>query len=113
MKNVVMHLKKDPFEKVKSGSKVVELRLYDDKRKALNVGDTITFVLLNDETKKIKCEIVNLLVYDNFEELFADYDPVELGYNEGEKSNAKDMEKFYSRKEQEENQVVAIEFEII
>ena len=38
-----MRLKKEPFEKICAKKKTVELRLLDEKRKKVNVGDTIEF----------------------------------------------------------------------
>lgn len=38
-----MKLLEDPFEQIKSGAKTVEIRLFDEKRKVLRVGDIIEF----------------------------------------------------------------------
>ena len=38
-----MNLNNEPFELIKSGSKTIELRLNDEKRRLLNVGDEILF----------------------------------------------------------------------
>lgn len=38
-----MNLAPSPFEMIKSGEKTIELRLYDEKRRAVGVGDTIEF----------------------------------------------------------------------
>ena len=35
-----MKLHESPFKKIKSGKKTVELRLYDDKRRKINIGDS-------------------------------------------------------------------------
>ena len=43
-----MKLNPSPFEKIRTGSKTIELRLYDEKRRAISVGDTITFVNTED-----------------------------------------------------------------
>ena len=40
---VEMKLDKEPFEKIKSGEKTIELRLYDEKRRKIRVGDIIVF----------------------------------------------------------------------
>ena len=39
-----MRLNPKPFEKIASGRKTCELRLNDEKRKLISVGDTIIFV---------------------------------------------------------------------
>ena len=43
----VMKLKNDPFQKIKTGKKTVELRLYDNKRRQLDIGDDIIFTNLS------------------------------------------------------------------
>lgn len=40
-----------PFEKIANGTKTIELRLYDEKRQKLNVGDEIVFFIV----KEIHC----------------------------------------------------------
>ena len=49
-----MKLKRSPFEKIKDGSKTIELRLYDEKRQKVKIGDFIEFTCLDDATQKIK-----------------------------------------------------------
>ena len=36
-----MKLKEDPFERMKNGTKTIEFRLYDEKRRKIKVGDEI------------------------------------------------------------------------
>ena len=36
-----MKLNETPFEKMKSGTKTIEFRLYDEKRQKIKVGDQI------------------------------------------------------------------------
>ena len=38
-----MKLNNEPFNLIKNGTKTVELRLNDEKRKLLNIGDKIEF----------------------------------------------------------------------
>ena len=40
----IMKLHPRPFAKIKDGSKTIELRLYDEKRQRISVGDTLRFV---------------------------------------------------------------------
>ena len=44
-----MSLRPGPFEKIADGSKCYELRLHDEKRAQIAVGDTITFTCTEDE----------------------------------------------------------------
>ena len=38
-----MQLKPEPFAMIKDGTKTIELRLYDEKRRNIKVGDRIVF----------------------------------------------------------------------
>ena len=46
---ISMKLQPGPFEAIKNGTKTIEMRLWDEKRKHITVGDTIEFV--NDVRK--------------------------------------------------------------
>ena len=74
-----MRLHKGPFELIKNGSKTIELRLYDEKRQMINVGDTITFENRSDGDK-IKVKVIALHKYPNFEELYKHFNKVSMGY---------------------------------
>ena len=105
-----MHLKKEPFERIKSGEKTVEMRLFDEKRQKLHVGDKIVFTE-EESGEETTVTIKNLCVYKDFKELYAAYDKRLLGYGEGEEKNPEDMTEFYSKRSQKKYGVLAIEIE--
>ena len=107
-----MRLHNSPFELIKSGTKTIELRLDDEKRKLINIGDIIVFE--NRTTnEQIRVKVVNLHKYDSFEKLYKHFDKISLGYAKDEEANYKDMEKYYSSSEQEKYGVVGIEIKLI
>lgn len=103
-----MRLQNDPFIKVKNGTKTVELRLYDVKRKALKVGDQITFTNV-DNKEKIDVNIINLEKYQNFEELFSHYDKKSMGLEK--ETTPEYMEKYYTKDEIKKYGTLAITIE--
>lgn len=107
-----MRLNNVPFSLIKEGIKTVEMRLYDEKRKSIKVGDTITFInrLTNE---KVKTKVIYLHIYDSFETLYRDFDKISLGYKKDEECSYKDMEKYYSIEKQKEYGVLGIEIELI
>ena len=107
-----MHLDKEAFEKVKNGKKTVEMRLNDDKRRELKVGDTITFVSRNKD-EEIKCEVVDLLTFNNFEELYNKIPKEKLGYEEEDIASPADMNLYYSADRQRKYGVVGIEIKLL
>ena len=57
---------------MKDGTKRIELRLYDEKRSQIELGDGIEFAKSEDD--KLKAEVIGLLRYNSFKELFEDFD---------------------------------------
>ena len=103
-----MKLHNQPFEKIKNGTKTIELRLNDEKRQLLKIKDIIEFT--NRQTlEKILVEIEELHKYPSFEELYKHFDKISMGYNENESANPKDMEEYYSKEEQDKYGVVGIQ----
>ena len=107
-----MKLRDKPFKSIKAGTKTIELRLYDEKRKLLNAGDVIEFT--NIDTKEvIKVEILQLHRFNNFDDLYKHFNKVSMGYEENEVANPSDMEEYYSKEEQQEYGVVGIEIKLL
>ena len=52
-----MKLYQSPFDNISNGSKTIELRLNDEKRQKINVGDIIEFHNYNDDSKIIKTKV--------------------------------------------------------
>lgn len=107
-----MHLNDTPFNGIKEETKTIELRLNDEKRQMLRVKDFIE--ITNRVTlEKILVEIIDLHYYSNFEELYKHFNKMEMGYDENEVANPKDMELYYSKEEQEKYGVVGIEMKLV
>lgn len=64
-----MKLLEKPFNRMLDGSKEIEFRLYDDKRKEVQIGDTIEFSKLPDLIEKLNVEVIDLYQYPTFKEL--------------------------------------------
>lgn len=65
-----MKLKEDPFERMKNGTKTIEFRLYDEKRRKIKVGDEIEFFKLPKLQERILVRVKNLYRGDSFKILF-------------------------------------------
>ena len=64
-----MRLLPEPFEMISAGKKTVEIRLFDEKRRRLSVGDSIVF-RRTDGRDELAAEIVALHTAPDFGELF-------------------------------------------
>ena len=74
-----MSLDNDPFNSIKAGTKTIELRLNDEKRKLLKAKDLIEFTN-RDTLEKLLVEIEDLYKYSDFEELYRHFDKILMGY---------------------------------
>ncbi len=110
--NHYMNLYNEPFEMIKNGEKTIELRLYDEKRKKISVGDSIVFE--NNDTKEIlTARVLNLYIFESFEELYESLPVNKCGYRIGESANPSDMNIYYSKEKQSKYGVVGIEIKMI
>lgn len=111
----VMRLSPNPFSMIKSGQKTIELRLYDEKRQLISVGDSIRFVNTKDETDMLVAEVKALHIFKSFDELYMHLPLLQCGYTEGNVDRAlpSDMEQYYSKEEQNRYGVVGIEIGIL
>ncbi len=104
-----MRLNEEPFNKIKQGTKTIELRLYDKKRKAIKIGDTIQFTMRTDKHQKVNTIAHDLVIASNFEKLCA---KIDLGGLDCPHLSAKDivhsMTEFYTFEMQKKYGVVAI-----
>ena len=91
-----MNLQPKPFESIKSGRKIIEMRLNDEKRKGIKIGDVIMFIN-NENGEVMLVEVINLYPFKNFEELYAHFDKKDLGYLDDEKADPSDMEIYYPK----------------
>jgi ASC-1-like (ASCH) protein len=105
-----MRLHPTPFEMIKSGSKTVEVRLNDEKRQLMQIGDRIEFSLRPDLTEKFQAEIIGLDTFASFKDAYAAYPPNEYG---GEsKKEWELMYKYYSAEEEMKFGVLGIRLKI-
>ena len=113
MKHVIK-LHSAPFEMIRSGRKTIELRLYDEKRRCISIGDEIKFVSSSDSTISLNCRVIALHKFDSFEDLYDSLPLLQCGYTENNISSASpdDMNLYYSKEKQELYGVIGIEIEL-
>ena len=103
-----MNLWNDSFIAIKEGWKTIEMRLNDEKRSKIKIGDEIEFT--NVKTNELLiCKVTNLFKYKNFEELYNDHNKISIGYTENEIAKPDDMLMYYSKEDIEKYGVLGIE----
>lgn len=105
-----MKLCQEPFNSIANGSKTIELRLNDEKRQKIAVGDTIVFNCL-DNSDVISARVKALHKFKDFRELYSNLPLDECGYTQDELPTAHytDMNAYYSDEQIEKYGVLGIE----
>ena len=60
------------FQSIKEGKKKFEVRLNDEKRRKIKVGDTIEFIKIPEEDEILSVTVAQLKTYPSFLEMYED-----------------------------------------
>ena len=107
-----LNLWPNPFKMIKLGIKKIEMRLNDEKRSLIKVGDYIEFEN-KDTHEKLTCLVTNIYKYVNFEELYKHHDKSSLGYFENEEAKPSDMNVYYPQERIDHYGVLGIEINLM
>ncbi len=107
-----MKLAPEPFNNIASGKKVIESRLFDEKRKQIIIGDRIVFSENGKPENSITTVVMGLLCYQTFQELFADHDPALFG-EESRDFLLDQIKQFYSDEDEQKYGVIGVRFELL
>ena len=110
-----MKLHAQPFEMIKRGEKTIELRLLDEKRQRIRVGDLLVFICSDDKAQTLTAEVVALHPFPSFEALYQELPLDKCGYRADELATASpaDMDRYYSPEKQQRYGVVGIELKVL
>ena len=109
-----LKLQQKYYDFIKNGTKRIEIRLFDEKRQKIKIGDTIKFLKEDNQDESFEVKVIGLLRYNSFEDMFKDFDISVLS----DKSMTKDelisvLEKFYTKEKQEKYGVLGIRIELL
>ena len=108
---MIIHLDSDIFDLVNNGTKTIEGRVNDEKRRKLSIGDRLIFVNREDDNNIIESIVEDLVYFDNFEEMVEKFDIKYLYKESYTKNDYLDLiKRFYKDEEIKKNGVVAIIF---
>ncbi len=108
----ILKLQPKYFDYIENGTKRIELRLYDEKRQKINIGDTIIFQKEPELGITQKVKVIGLLRYDSFEDLMNDFDIKILADESMTKEELLGvLEEFYTPEKQKEYGVLGIRIE--
>ncbi len=106
-----LKLATEPFNAIISGNKTIESRLYDAKRQKIQIGDLIIFTNRDNSEQTVTAEVVGLLRYATFRDLFSHNNPRKFGGDNVEWLENQ-ISEFYSIEDQKIYGVIGIEFKV-
>lgn len=107
-----MKLKPFSFDKIKEGKKIIEVRLYDEKRQSIKIGDVIEFKREPEQIEIVKAEVVGLLNYKTFVDLYNDF-PVSYFGHPNKEDLIKSIYTFYTKEQEEKYTVLGIRIKLV
>jgi len=106
-----MKVDKLPLGKIINGTKKIEIRLFDHKRKKIKLWDEITFMQNDNLVNVQKVKVIWLLKYNSFKELFDNH--LELFGWDTKKILIEEIYNFYSKEKEKQYWVLWIHIELI
>ena len=110
MKYHSMRLNPEPYSRIISGTKKSELRINDEKRQQIEVGDIIEFTNRENDQQKMSVEVTYLNTYPNFASM---YEGVKQDYPSWEQEPfVRSMYQYYTPEEETKYGTVEIGFRL-
>ena len=103
-----MKVKEKYYKLLKSGIKTIELRLFDEKRRNIRIGDKIIFSNFDDDADTFTAQVIKLYRADDFAALGCQIPVRKAGFDSSEEL-VRVMQKFYSPEDQKKYGVLGIE----
>lgn len=108
-----MKLQEKYYDYILNGTKIIEIRLNDEKRSLIKIGDIITFYKMPELKESFIAKVIDLIKYNSFDDLFNEYDIDILADKSMTKKELKDeLEKFYTKDKQNKYGVLAIKIKL-
>jgi ASC-1-like (ASCH) protein len=102
-----MKLQPESFAAVVSGTKIIESRLYDEKRQKIQLGDRILFRNMENMDEAVMTQVEGLLRYKTFSAMFHDFPSSSFG-GDSKEVLEKQIYNFYSREDEAKYGVLGI-----
>ena len=109
-----MKLQSKYYDFILNGTKRIEIRLFDEKRQQIKLGDIIRFSKESSLSDSFEVRVVGLLRYSSFEDMLNDFDISVLADKSISREELIDvLEQFYSKDKQKEYGVLGIRIELL
>ncbi len=107
-----MRVKEPYYTLLKSGTKTIELRLFDEKRQQIHVGDIIQFSNAGNAVDTFQARVTHLHHAPDFQTLCAHINPEQAGFKTVQELLSA-VSEFYSPDDQKQFGIIGIEIALI
>ena len=108
-----MKLQPEYYNFILNGTKRIEIRLFDEKRQQIKIGDTIKILKEPELNESFNAKVIGLLRYNTFEDMFKDFDISVLSDSSMTKEELiAVLEQFYTKEKQKQYGVLGIRIEL-
>lgn len=108
----IMNVQTKYYNLLKAGRKTVELRLFDEKRQKIKIGDEILFSDSSNSNDNFKAVVLKLHQAETFDALCQIISPQQAGFSTKEDLTSA-LEEFYTPSAQKQFGVIGIEIKKI
>ena len=110
-----MKLNDEPFQKIRDGKKTIELRLFDENRRKLELGDHIIFSKVGNPDEVVAAKVNALYRSKSFRELFEDISIEKCGNSKDVsiETMVNSIRKYYSEEDENHYGVLGIKIELV
>jgi len=110
-----MKLFKEPFFRIKEKRKIIEVRLFDEKRRKVVIGDKIEFSLIDNPEEKIIVKVKGLSRFKSFKDLYSSFHYSLFGHPHGTtlEEQLEDIFECYTKEDEEKYGCLAIHIQLV
>ena len=109
-----MKLFKEPLLRIKERKKIIEVRLFDEKRQKVSIGDEIEFSLIDNPNEKTLVKVIGLSRFKTFKDLYVHFHYSLFGHLHGTtlSEQLEDIMECYSQEDEEKYGCLGIHVEL-
>ena len=106
-------VKEQYYNKIQNKEKIYEVRLFDEKRQKIKIGDIIKINKEPQMVESLNAKVIDLLYFKNFKEMANNISAKQIGFDGSSREYiVNEYHKFYGEQEEQKYGVVAIKIEV-